>query len=211
MGPLATAAFYTMLTKFEVTQEQDYPDVLIHSIPSIPDRTAFIIGKSSNDPTGALIKAAKGLENAGAKFIAIPCVTAHYFYNNIAAALKIPLINLPVDLAKLARSKGIKKIGLLATSGTIQSNVLQSAFEKEEIKCLTLPSKQQSELMDTIYSIKQGKKSTSIFHLEKHLKTRGADAVILGCTELSLIAKPAVKRIDALTELAGICLKRIGK
>jgi len=214
MGAMATAAFYTMLTNAQpVKTEQEYLDIIIYSKTSIPDRTAFILGHSDNDPSSALIDAATTLEQAGAGFIAIACVTAHYFYDAVANAISIPVINMLEEIAWHIEAQGLKNVGLLATDGTIQSRILHNVLEPKGINIVTPDPTQQKMLMKQIYSIKQGKHiaSEGFAKQEQALFDKGAEAVILGCTELSLInSEDDKKRIDVLAVLVNAVLRISG-
>jgi len=211
MGPLATAIFYAMLTnKQKVSAEQEHPDIIIYSKPSIPDRSAFILGQSEVSPLDDIIHAAKILQGAGVSFIAMPCVTSHYFYENIAQAINVPIINLIDEIAKHALTNGFEKIGVLATNGTMAAGLFQKTFEKCGIEMLQLDSENQAELMKIIYDIKLGQhiKAEIFDELEEDLFRRGAQAIVLGCTELSMVIGPVLKeRIDALDVLANTVLE----
>ena len=215
MGAMATAAFYTMLINAQsVKTEQEYLDVIIYSKTSIPDRTAFILGHSDNDPTNDLIAAAVTLEKGGVDFIAITCTTSHYFYDTIASAVKIPVINTLEETARHIQAQGLKSVGLLATDGTVQSRILHNVLEPMGIGVVTPDPAQQKVLMQQIYGIKQGKHVTreDFAKQENALFAKGAEAVILGCTELSLInGDVSKKRIDILEVLANAALKLGGR
>jgi len=211
MGPLATAIFYAMLTnKQKVSAEQEHHDIIIYSKPSIPDRTAFILGQSEISPLSDMIHVAKTLQHAGASFIAIPCVTSHYFYQEIVQAVDIPVIHVVDEIAKHIFSKGFKKVGVLATNGTLAAGLFQNAFEKHDIEMLQLNAQKQTALMEIIYDIKHGQyiKSENFDALEEALFCRGVQAVVLGCTELSMVTGPVIKeRVDALEVLANVALE----
>lgn len=212
MGPLATAVFYAMLTNGQaIEKEQDYSDIIIYSKPSIADRTAFILGKSETNPLDGLIHAALTLQNAGANFIAMTCVTSHFFLEDLTAETDIPIINLPMEIAKTAAEEGLTKVGLLATDGTLESGILNSAFNNYEIETIIPTPQDQASLMEQIYNLKQGNyvNPDTFDELEENLYERGAESVVLGCTELSLLTGPVVKdRIDALKVLAQASLNK---
>jgi len=205
MGAMATALFYTILTSTQpVHTEQETPDIIIYSKTSTPDRSAFILGQSKLDPTLDLVAAATALERAGAGFIAIPCVTAHYFYDYIASAVGIPVINLLDEIAQHIQTR-YKKIGLLATDGTLQARILHNMLEPHGIDVVAPDIQQQQLLMDMIYRIKQGRtvSSEDFDKLKDTVAAKGAEAVLLGCTELSLIKSGNVTAcVDALKVLA---------
>ena len=191
MGTQATARFYEVLHNLQsVASEQEYLDVLLYSKPSIPDRTAFITGKSSESPLDHLIRAAQVLDSAGASCIVIPCATSHFFYGELVKSVKIPVLNMLEETARYAKACGIKHVCLLATDGTLSGAFFHKAFDKYSID-VTVPDKSmQSDLMDMIYDVKCGKEVTAaIFEsMISKLRDDGAEAVVLGCTELCVIA-----------------------
>jgi len=210
MGTQATARFYEMLHNMQdISAEQEYLDVLVYSKPTIPDRTAYILGKSDKSPLSDLLYAAKTLENAGATCLVITCLTSHFFYEDLAKAIKIPILNMPEETARFIADSGIKKVGLLATDGALKGRVFHTTFEKSGIEMLLPPESSQSELMEIIYSVKcaQAVAPDALDAIAAQLRKNGARAVILGCTELSLIAKKPPDHIDVLEVLAKACLR----
>jgi aspartate racemase len=214
MGALATACFYEKLHSLQgVSTEQEYLDILLYSKPSIPDRTAFITGQSTDSPLDSLIHAARVLETAGAACIAIPCVTAHFFYAGISDAVSIPVLNLPDETARFASEHGIKKIGLLATDGTIEGKVFHSPLEGQGIDMIIPQADAQSGLMSMIYDIKRGSEHTAgttpelLDSIAAELRSAGAQAVILGCTDLCVIACSHPETINCLDILAKASLR----
>jgi len=212
MGTQATACFYEKLHNLQtVTVEQDYMDILLYSMPSIPDRTAFITGQSDNDPFIYLKHAAKTLETAGVSAIALPCATSHYFYNELSDTVDIPIINILDETAFYAKEQGYKNVCLLATSGTIKGRAFHSAFEKQNITVSIPSATTQFELMDLIYSIKRGESNSSetLESIMAIMPETIADAVILGCTELCVIAKESPRVVNILDVLAKASLKQV--
>jgi len=190
MGTQATASFYEKLHGFQsVTTEQEYIDILLYSILSTPDRTAFITGKSADSPLEHLTGAAQMLESAGVVSIAIPCITSHYFYDELIKSVNIPILNMLDETAEHAVNCGIEKVCLLATDGTIKAGLFQAAFEKNGIEVTTPSSCIQAELMEMIYDIKKGElvTSDSLDNIIKKACENGAESVVLGCTELCVI------------------------
>ena len=189
MGVQATGCFYEMLTAMQtVKHEQDYLDVLIYSKPSIPDRTAFITGQSAVSPLEPLLHAAGVLEKAGATCIAMPCVTGHYFYNELVQVVKVPILNMLEETARYAANHGYKKVGLLATDGTVQGRFFHDAFAAYGIETIVPDAAGQTAVMDLIYAIKCGASRDAGYGLDTaidNLYSSGAQAVVLGCTELS--------------------------
>ena len=205
MGTQATACFYEILhEKQNVSAEQEYLDVLVYSMPSIPDRTAFITGRCDLSPLGPLLHAAKTLESAGASLLVMLCITSHYFYNDLAAATGIPFLNMPEETARFIAERGIRKIGLLATDGTLKGKMFHRAFESFDIDVIVPPQDAQADLMKVIYDIKRGAVVTAeaLSAMAEDLRGSGAQALVLGCTELCVIANGNTGYINTLEVLA---------
>jgi aspartate racemase len=215
LGPFASAWFYKRLIELQkVTREQDYIDILLYSKSSIPDRTAFITEANGESPFDSMLEAGRVLENSGVSCIAIPCVTAHFFYTELQSKIQTPIINIIEETVRAAKRTGAKKIGLLATSGTIHAGLFQDALIEHGIETVTLTQKSQELLMDFIYkSAKLGRPGGSVLlrELSRELLVQGAETVILGCTELSLAGMDWHKGtyIDALEVLAHTALEKM--
>ena len=91
VGPLATAYFMELVIKKTPARcDQDNIPMSVFNDPQIPDRTAYILDGSAPDPLPEMTRVVLWLERAGADYIAIPCNTAHYFYEQIAASATVP-------------------------------------------------------------------------------------------------------------------------
>jgi aspartate racemase len=196
VGPEASNAFCEMLIKNKsVKNDQDHIPFIHFSNPQIPDRTDYIIGKGEN-PTQEIINTCQVLENAGADFLVIPCNTAHYFLREIQENITIPIVDMTkVLVKKIAKEEPpIKKIGILATTGSIKAQIYQNYFKKVGVETILPSEKDQEEIvMDAIYGqkgIKAGNKTSSKIKLmiaAQDLINRGAEALVLGCTEIPLV------------------------
>lgn len=190
MGPLATAdLFKKIITITPAKSDNEHIRVVIDNNTNIPDRTAAILGKGK-DPVSEMVRSAVSLENIGADLLIMPCNTAHYFYERITPFVKIPFINMLEETAKEIKAKGIGKVGLLATSGTINSGVYSKMFEKYGIQELHPVGCDQEEVMRIIYDgVKAGNYDLDISGFLKvvdSLIAQGAEYLVLGCTELPL-------------------------
>ena len=215
MGPEATIDLFTKIVKgTKAKKDQDHLRIMIDNNPKIPDRTLAIQRKGPS-PLTQLIRSAKLLENAGADFIVIPCVTAHHFFEPLQKRVKIPFLHLVEETVKYiqTRLKGIRKIGLIATTGTIQTGLFQKAFSNHVIELiLPTPEVQKKWVMEAIYGKKGikviGPSENSkrlILKASESLIKQGAQAIIAGCTEIPLVLKEgdlSVPVIDPISILA---------
>lgn len=190
MGPLATVDLMKkIIDKTPAEKDQDHIHIIADDYPRIPDRTAAILGEGE-DPAPFMIESAKRLETAGADILAMACNTAHYFYDKIQQSVGIPIIHMPKEVAKYAYDKQIKKVGLIATIGTITTNLYQQNLENLGIECLLPDEENQKLVMEGIYAIKAGdleKGRELLSSVAKKLSDLGAEGVIAGCTEVPLV------------------------
>ena len=193
MGPLATADLFEKITLHTRAQrDQDHLRVLIDSNTGIPDRTAALL-HGGEDPAPQLVASAVLLEKMGAEVLVMPCNTAHSFYDAVAGAVNIPVLHMIRLTAQALSERGVAAAGLLATDGTIQTGIYQETFAGTGIRLLTLEGADQQAIMDLTY---RGIKAGDLHHdpasarrAMEELLGRGAQTLILGCTELPLAAK----------------------
>lgn len=188
MGPTATAdLFNKIIVSTKAACDQEHLHVIIDSNTDIPDRTAALLN-GGEDPTEQLVLSARRLQSAGAELIAMPCNTAHGFYDAVCAAVDIPVLHMIKLTAQELRREGVKCAGLLATDGTVHTGIYDKCFEGSGIELLTPSQDAQSAVMELIYKgVKAGRRDFDTGRFEKaarELSERGAQTLILGCTEL---------------------------
>ena len=198
VGPEASNKFCELLIKnTSAKRDQDNIPFLHFCNPQIPDRTDFIIGQGEN-PVNELINTSRSLEAAGADFLVIPCNTAHYFLSEVQESVSVPIIDMTKILVKsvLSGHPPIKKIGLLATTGSIRGEIYQNYFKSVGVEVVLLDNEDQAELvMGAIYGdagIKAGKKilpKKKLMRAAEKLIDMGAEGIVLGCTEIPLVLK----------------------
>ncbi|MBE6600951.1 MAG: aspartate/glutamate racemase family protein [Ruminococcaceae bacterium] len=218
LGPMSTVYFCELLishTKAE--SDADHIDMLISSRATTPDRTAFILGKSDRDPLPVMKEEALRLFKAGVDRIVIPCNTAHYFYDGLCQDLPVPLINIIEETVLHLKRRGITTFGLLATEGTVKSQAYKKICQRNGISCITPSEEQQARVSAIIYEqIKQNRPADTeaLLAISRDLLERGCEAIVLGCTELSLL-KPTLSDklpfVDSLEILAYQTILACGK
>lgn len=218
LGPMATVYFYEMLTSHtEAAVDQDHIDLLISSRATTPDRTAFILGKSEDNPLPAMIEEAKRLAHAGAALIVIPCNTAHYFYDELSKMCEVPILNIIEETVRHCASCGYQKVGILATEGTVSSGAYHTVCRSYGIEAVAPSKEAQAVINRIIYDeIKMGREPDmeAFLAVANHLRAQGCDTLILGCTELSLLKKGgALDRYytDSLEVLAAATIRACHK
>ncbi len=218
LGPMSGIYFCELLTAHTKADcDREHLNFLLSSRADTPDRTDFILGISQSDPTDTMVSEVRRLADAGADIIAIPCNTAHYFYERIAEASSIPIINIIEQTAAFCHKRGLKKVAVLSTEGTAKSGAYRSVLDSIGIELIPCTDKEQAIISDIIYNnIKKGitPHADELLPVLSALRERGAEAVILGCTELSLLKRAyelGAEVIDSLEVLALCAIRLCGK
>jgi aspartate racemase len=214
MGPAASAEFINrLIQQTPATCDQEHIPFVLWNEPRVPDRSTSM--KAGNDdPLPWLMEAIFGLKSAGCKFIVIPCNSAHYWYDDLNK-LNIPIIHIVDSVIDELKSLDIdnQTVGVMGTQGTIEYGIYQQRLESQGWKCI-VPDKAETDyfVQPAINFIKAGNISEANYLLVKiidSLINRGAQAVVLGCTELPLAVKelerngvPLVNSIDSLVKKA---------
>ena len=164
--------------------------MIISSHATTPDRTAFIVGESAESPLPTMISDALRLEAYGAEAVVIACNTAHYFIDEVRCAVGVPVPSIICETAAFALHCGYRKVSIMATPGTVASGAYQNALEALGVRYVLPDEAEQSALTSLIYDVvKAGGKlePERFYEIAASLERRGAEAHILGCTELSVI------------------------
>ena len=217
LGPIATAHFMELIIRMtEAHTDQEHLDMIIYNRPSIPDRTGYILDPTKPNPLPEMIRVGNALARQGAKLIAIPCMTAHYFHRELTRYIEAPIVHAIHETAAHLKKHGISKVGIMATDGTIRSKLFQSELERHGIEALIPGPEGQKCVMSVIYDDIKANKPAGMdkFQLaSRDLRAQGAQAIILGCTELSLVKRDypiGAGYLDAMEVLAQTCVLRCG-
>lgn len=216
MGPSATALLFQKIIDYtDATADSEHIHIVIDNQPAIPDRTTAIL-KGENTPAKEICKIGEKLVAYGAELIAIPCNTSHYFYSCIQEKLPVPVVNMIAETAKECVSQGYRKVGVLATTGTCKTGTYDKELQNFGIEAVYPSSEGQNKLMEIIYDqVKAGKTPNAdafVCYLEE-MKRKGAEAFILGCTELPMVFRNGDFQccfIDSLDILAMRTVEKAG-
>ncbi len=216
---MSSVYFYEMLTSHTTAEcDAEHLNILISSRADTPDRTDFILGRSKENPLDTMRQEAARLALMGADIIAIPCNTAHYFYDGLSESVSVPVINIIKQTAIFCHRMGFGRVGILATEGTVFSGAYDSIFSLAGIECIFPTQAEQTVISDIIYGqIKRGLSPdiSAFFAIADKLLLSGCDRLILACTELSLLKREHNLDekifIDSLEVLALSAIKMCGK
>lgn len=195
MGPEATRDFFAKVIALSpARRDQDHLRIIIDNNPKIPDRTEAILTEDRS-LLSIVVETAKNLERAGVDFMVIPCNTVHYVYEDLIKEISIPVLHIirEVVYAVMASLPGCRRLGLLATTGTITTNLYQKEFHKVGIEVIIPDPQCQVKVMGAILRIKAGHEKglarKELIEAGNLLIERKVEALILGCTDIPLVIK----------------------
>ncbi|MDO7888075.1 aspartate/glutamate racemase family protein [Hymenobacter cheonanensis] len=203
-----------VIEKSPAKTDQEFLEIVLHSNSVIPDRTRAILYNEPS-PLPELLRSVALLNAQGVDLIVSACVTSYYYYEAMQLHSRAQLLH-PVRLVArhILNTYGRRaRVGILATSGTIQTGLFQDVLAREEISYVVLPpALQEDGFMQSVY-MENGLKSAVICQNAKdrffacihYLKEQGVDVIIGGCTEVAIMADevgPATPLINVLEVLA---------
>jgi len=195
LSPESTSAYYEYITR-EYTKRYGnygYPEIIIYSV----NFQEFVDWQSQDQwdlAADKMIEAFRRLEKAGADFGLIASNTMHVVFDKVQGEISVPLINIIEATAEVINEEGAKKVGLLGTLFTMNKDFYKAGLEARGIITLVPDRKDQEFVNSVIYEeltrglIKPGSRQGYI-KVVKKLKEKGAEGVVLGCTEIPLLIK----------------------
>jgi aspartate racemase len=219
MGPRATAELYMAVVsifqrRFGARYDADFPPILIHSVPApevverLEDERALGV---------MLAAAARGLEAAGARYLAIACNTAHIVYPQVVSAVGVPVLDLPGEVARALGRRGLSRVGLLATGLTLDRGLYRNPCARLGIDLVEPDAAQRERLTEIIMAVLAGGPLSAprgaLSELLEALAGAGAEAAVLGCTDLAPLIRgvqPPIPVFDS-TEVLAEALVRVAR
>lgn len=211
VGPMAGVKLHEKIIENTET-DHDQGHLEIHHLSrshDIPDRTKFLLGEGQENPAEGMLRTVKAMEKTaevvGKKMVlGVPCNTFHapkifnHFLELLAKKnIEIQVINMIKETGAFIKESfpNAKKIGLMSTTGTRQVGVYNEVLEPLGFKIEEVQEEMQGELHDSIYNKEWGiKAKTPVSEHARNnflkyadvLTKQGAEAIILGCTEIPL-------------------------
>ncbi|UMZ75142.1 aspartate/glutamate racemase family protein [Natranaerofaba carboxydovora] len=212
MGPEATSEFYMKLIKAtRAKKDQEHYHVFIDSNAKIPDRTKAIL-ENGKSPVSEITKTAKNLELLGVDVACMPCMTAHYFIEDIQKEVSYTIMNVFEEVKKYIYNNfpSHLKVGVLATTGTIETGLFDKYLGDVNVIYPNHIS-QKRKVMEAIYGengLKSGQTEGEpvelLIEASNELIESGANIIICGCSEIGMvlkedmIEKPLIDPMDTL-------------
>jgi aspartate racemase len=213
MGPMAAADFFKKLIEETPAQrDQDHVPVIVYSVPQIPSRDKALT-RNGESPLPQMLAGLRILQQANVQCVAIPCNTAHFWYDELRSGGGLPILHI-VDAVcdeMTSRGRGTDSVGLLCTEATLASRIYHDRLLKHGIEpMINLPQERDEFINPAIDLVKMGRLEEAGRAVEcavARLFERGVQTLVLGCTEIP-VALEAVrfpdmdKCIDATRALA---------
>lgn len=217
MGPEATVDLMSRVIKATSARDDiDHIRMLVDNNPKVPSRIRALIDKNGESPLECLQDMARRLEGWGVDFLAIPCNTAHHYHHGVQQAVRIPLldmIGLAVDYVT-SQTPDLKTVGLLSSSAVFDLGLYKERFANVGVNLMVMDPDDQKKVMAAIRKIKTSNYGLEVVQVIQevadNLARQGAQALLIACTELSIIGgqiTPKLHMFDASQILAEAIVK----
>ena len=191
VGSEASAYLYEkILRATKAPTDQDHLNMVILNHAEIADRTSYILDHTNDNPLPYFMEDLHLLNQIGVKLILIPCNTSHFFYDEFQKVSHAPIYHLIDHTTERLKKEGIKRVGILATDGTIKSQLYQKSCESQQLEWVIPNQENQQHVMSLIYDdIKAGKPihKDKLISIIKEMEEQQVERMILACTELSIL------------------------
>jgi len=194
IGPESTVDYYKLIIGafHEKQADSGYPEIIIYSA-NLSSLMKILDAKDWGGLTEWLLEKVVSLYKAGAEFAVIGSNTPHIVFDKVSSRSPIPMLSIIEETRKNALKRGFKKLGLLGTRFTMESDFFKKPFEDNEM-AVVVPEKEDQELIHhRLFSeielgiIKDSTREELLHIVKKMIDRHSIDALILGCTELPLI------------------------
>lgn len=214
MGPAATADFYSkLICATPAEEDQDHLRVVMWADPTVPNRHEALI-EGGVDPTPWLEKGITQLVRCGAEIIVAPCNTVHAYLPSILDNMNVEFISIigaTVEAVHLTEPGD--RVGVIAADGALASGLYQRALLDTGIEPVIPSASSQRTLMQLIYGVKAGDTGIAaqqqLTGLLEELGTRNVSTVIIGCTEVSVLAANLNVSVETIDPSQVLALKTV--
>ncbi|MEY8445317.1 amino acid racemase [Enterococcus ratti] len=214
MGTKATESFIRLINhRIKAKKDQEYLNYVLFNHATVPDRTAYILDRKQESPMPYLLDDIKQQNLLNPNFIVLTCNTAHYFFDELQAATKIPILHMPKEAAnELVRQQTTGKVALLGTQGSMKAGIYEKEVRQLGFDVVIPDSQLQAKINHLIYhDIKEADYLNKKLYdeiLEEAIQRFNCEKIILGCTELSLMQEYVGEKIYPVIDAQSILADR---
>jgi aspartate racemase len=214
MGPRSTAPFVDMVVtecqkQYGARHVEDFPHMLIYSLPA----PFFIDRPIDHERAKRVVQSGiERLEGTGVDFIAMPCNTAHVYYDSLAASVSVPLLNIITEACHALGE--FQRIAVCATETTVNSGLYQRGIRAAGKEALPTEGA-QAKVTELIAEIIAGRELAQMRAVWNEIVDaavgQGADAILVACTEINALGSLEDERIpmvDATVALAQATVRK---
>jgi len=195
MGPEATVDLMARVIKATPASDDiDHIRMVVDNNPKVPSRIRALIEKTGESALPCLQDMARRLAGWGVDFLAIPCNTAHIYYPGVQEAVNIPVLDM-IELTTerlSAENPGMRTVGLLASTAVLNLALYEKRLAEKGVELISPVAENQDLVMAAIRTIKTSNYGREIMDdiqaAADDMVDRGAEALIVACTELSIIS-----------------------
>lgn len=217
-GPETTAKFFSELIRLARNELKRRPKVIIVNAAVPEDLEKEAISKNPSLLLPFVIDCIKKLNATNVDFVVIPSNTLHLFIDVFRKVADAPVVSLIEETRAELKRRNISRIGLLATSAALNSGMFQREFSKSDIRIIMPTEKEQKIVLGAIKNLLRAgkpniKDSNRLKLVIKNLKKRGAQIVLLACTDLQFLVSEikGVEIIDTLEVLTSVAVRLLSK
>ncbi len=206
LGPVTSCNFCLNLNRIVKTETKRQPHLFLDNLPiSCKAEEEIIKGGSSKEHFTLIKKAVERFNLLKVDFIAIPCNTVHIFLEKLRKDSLVPILSIPEECAKKCKELNFHKVGLLGSTKTVKQKLHEKELQKKKIQII-LPNKKNQQFIDNcIIRIINNKCFSSdkqnLLQIAQQLQNKGAEAIILGCTDLPLLLSKKDMKISLINTL----------
>lgn len=215
MGPEATVDLMARVIRATPAEDDcDHIRMIVDNNPRIPSRIKALVQGTGESPVPCLLEMARGLEAYGADFLAVPCNTAHIYYDEIAGSVQVPVLHMILLTAGEVSSRvaGLGRAGLLASDAVVRTGLYEGPFQREGVEILYPSEDLQTDIMGAVRAVKAGlegsQRKDALIAAASELVEKGAGALVIACTELSTISD-ALRDFQNVFDAADILAQEI--
>ncbi len=195
LGTETSCSFCFSVNQQVKKNSPEQPHMIMDNIP-VPKEVerAIAHGEDSKEMGLLLENSVRRLNQSGAHLIVIPCNTVHVFIDKLREQSTVPILSIIEETTNECVELGFHKVGLLASSTTVRQKLYHEKLRENGIELITPSEQQQDFLSECIIKILNNRlvkeERQKIIKILEQLQQSGAEAIILGCTDLFLAVKP---------------------